>query len=438
MRQTRLTRPQARATYARTGLDFLVNDPDGFPSSYPPGNQWWYGVDTGGGAYPIGPNGPFPHGTGAAVPAVIRSTALITGPITSAPFRVLSGTVPQPSPRWLSDPMLLRPDDRFGAIWPAALRLPRSLFWTEWLRSSIWWGMGAFVFIEDQMGQPAAGSLWNIDSRMLSSRGEASSLRWTLDLEPEPVEFDRDGRAQIGPVTYRLCILRNPHSPVLPDGRSLGVFEMAPQAFALAAQVDSYAQGTFRSGIPAGYLKVTTPGLTKDAADALKGGWMSAHGGDRRSIAVLNATTEFQPLNLSPVDAALGEVKRLSLADVAMAFGLDPMTLGVGLNNSATYSNLKDSWANHRDFGLAPWTAAVEDTLSALLPGQQNVKANLDGFANPTPAERYAAWKLALDARIITVEEVRAFEGLPPMARQDPLLPPAPAPAQLEQEPTDG
>ena len=428
MRAPRTIRTQTRNTYARTGLDFLVNSPDGFPSDYPPGwppgtPLWWNGLDSGGGAYPIGPNGPFASGVGA-VPAVVRATALITGPITSAPFRAMAGTTQADEPRWLTDPMLLRPDARYpGAVLPEVRQLPRSLFWSEWVRSAIWWGVGGFLCTEDASGQPVPGSMWNISRGLLSTeRDDRGALCWVLGEAngTERVVFDRDGRATIGPVRYRVVVLRNPHSPVDVDGNSQGVFAMAPGVFGLAGQIDSYAQGTFRTGVPAGYLKVQTPGLTPEAAQKLRSGWMAAHGGDRRSIAVLNATTEFQPLQLSPVDAALDSVKRLNLADVAFAFGLDPMTLGAGLQNSATYTNLRDAWANHRDFGLAPWTAAVEDTLSALMPGTQSVRVNLDGFANPTPAERFSAWKVALDAGIVTKEEVRAAEGLPPLPEQAP------------------
>jgi hypothetical protein len=278
--------------------------------------------------------------------------------------------------------------------------------------------------------------MWNVPSRLLSTTRETGPLCWKLgDSQGDAITFDRDGRVDIGPVRYRLVVLRNPHSPVDVEGNSLGVFAMSPSVFALAGQVDDYSQGTFRTGVPAGYLKVQTPGLTKEAAADLKTRWMAAHGGDRRSIAVLNATTDFQPLNLSPVDAALDSVKRLNMADLAFAFGLDPMTLGVGLANSATYTNLRDAWANHRDFGLAPWTAAVEDTLSALMPGASAVKCNLDGFANPTAAERFSAWKVALDAGIVTVDEVREREGLPPMDTPPELPAPAPdqAPAQPDQ-----
>ena len=108
-------------------------------------------------------------------------------------------------------------------------------------------------------------------------------------------------------------------------------------------------------------------------------------------------------------------MKRLNVADAAFAFALDPMTLGAGLNNSATYTNLRDSWENHRDFGLAPYQAAVEDALTALLPGTQGIKADLDGFANPDLTTRANGYKVAIDSGWMLPEEVRVIEGLPPL-----------------------
>jgi hypothetical protein len=303
------------------------------------------------------------------------------------------------------------------------------VFWTEWIRSACWWGLGAFLTLEDETGQPLAGSLRLVDSRLLwTQRDAGGALHWVLgtgDSFGEDAVFDRDGYLALGAIRYRIVVLRNPHSPIDAEGMSQGVFALSPAAFRLSGQVDSYASGTFRSGIPAGYLKVQTPGLGQEQATELKTRWMAAHGGDRRSIAVLNATTEFVPLNLTPVDAALGEVKRLSIADVAYAFGLSPETLGVTMANSATYQNIREAWLNHRDFGLAPWIAAVEDTLSALLPGTQAVKVNIDGFASPPAAERFASYKVAIDSGVLTVDECRELEGLPP-------LPDQPQPPELE------
>jgi Phage portal protein len=411
-----------RATYARTPNSFLVNEPDGFPSDFPPA-LWWFGMDTGGGAYPIGPNGPWTVESAAAQPVVTRATALITGPLTAAPFRVVDADgQPLGASRWLVDPMLVRPDDRFGAFrWPDVARLVRSVFWTSWLRTAIWWGLSAFVYQLDQAGGPLAGTMRLINPLALSTTDETpadddgpAGWHWQLGDGPVPAVFDKDGEINLGPITYRICVLRNPHSPIDEQGMSRGVFAMSPGAFRLAGQIDTYASGQFRGGIPNGYLKTSVPGIRQADADDLKAKWLAHHGGDRRSIAVLNSTTEFVPINLSPVDAALGEVKRLNVADVAFAFGLDPMTLGAGLNNSATYSNLRDAWENHRDFGLAPWIAAAQDTLSALMPGGQSVTVNMDGFANPTATERFTAYGVAIASGVLDVDEARALEGLPP------------------------
>ena len=299
---------QKRSLYTRTNGDMLTDWME------PPVGVYWLGSDAGGGLTPIGPNGPFAS-HGPAKPVVTRATSLITGPICSAPFKVLElgfGGQPQPRPRWITDPMLCRADERFPTsdIYPQVLRLSRAQFWVEWLRSAVWWGLGAFVYIEDAFGQPVAGSLKNIAPYTLTTQRTDDGLVWVIGDTQDAsnqVIADRDGRLNVGPITYRLCVLRNPHSPVDCEGMSQGVFAMNPTTFMLAGQIDSYASGTFRSGVPAGYLQVQTPGLQQTQADELKRSWLSAHGGDRRSIAVLNAVTSFTPLSISPVDAALGE-----------------------------------------------------------------------------------------------------------------------------------
>lgn len=419
----RFRRTETRGSFVRTSGDLLLNEP-----------ITWVGWDGGGGAYPIGPNGPNGYWTAPAIPAVLRATSLVTTPLTAAPFRVLDAEgKPTGKPRWITDPMLLRPDERYmPQIHPSVLQLSRALFWTEWIRSACWWGEGAIIFSEDAAGQPQAGSLRNVAQGALGTARVEGSLRWTLGEADERIVFGRDGRVSIGPVSYRLIVLRNPHSTVNKDGRSMGVFAMAPDAFGLGEQLASYQSGQFRSGVPNGYLKVSVPNLPQEKATALKQKWMEAHGGDQRSIAVLNATTEFKPINLSPVDAALDQVKRLNIADVAFAFAIDPMTLGAGLNNSATYSNLRDAWSNHKDFGLAAWISAVQDCLSSLLPGSQSVAVSLEGFANPTTKERLETYQLAqsIDPSGGLLNEVRADEGRAELT----IATPKPEPVQDPQE----
>jgi len=419
-----------RARWTRATQNITMNDPDGWLSDGNHGPVWWYGLDSGGLASPIGPNGPWPT-FGPAQAVVTRATSLICGPLSAAPYRVQDLAEPgaaQQVPRWLTDPMLLRPDARFATqVYPAVLTLARSAFWSNFVRNALWFGVGAFLCVDDEAGQPLAGTLRLLDPQLLyTERGEDGSLRWVIDVgdsSSERAVFDRDGRLTLGPISYRIVVLRNPLSPIDAEGRSFGVFEMSPGAFQLGASIEQYAAGTFRSGIPSGYLQVETPGLTDIQAQELKAKWMTNHGGDRRSIAVLNATTRFQPLNFSPVDAALDATKRLNIGDVAYAFGLDPLTLGVSMSNSGTYQNVMAAWTTHRDYGLSPWISALQDVLSALLAGSAGVLVNLDSFANPPLKDRVATGAAAVKAGLLTRDEWRAAEGLAPLP--EPEIPPA-------------
>lgn len=443
-RRPHSSRPiQTRARYTRTSGDLLTGGYDGpgiNPSGEPP--VWWVGLDSGAGAHPIGPNGPFADGYGQALAVVTRALSLITGPLTAAPFKVQElgfGGRPLGRPRWITDPCLTRPDARFPAeIFAQATKLSRGNFWSSFLRDAVLWGTGAFLAIEDETGQPVAGSMKLIEPSLLSTeRAGDGSLRWVIGAEgsSERLVFDRDGRVTLGTITYKLVVLRTPHATTSADGHTPGVFESHPSVFRLSRQIDTYTSGTFRSGIPAGYLKVdsTMDGMTQEQASDLKAKWVSSHGGDRRSIAVLNSYTSFVPINLSPVDAALGEVKRLAIADVAFSFALDPEILGTSLSNSGTYKNAQEFWTRHRDFGLSSWIAAVQDTLSALLPGTQGVVVDLDKFSNPSPKERFDAYAVAISSGLLTINECRELEGLPPIPEPEPVVIEAPAP----EPPTD-
>jgi hypothetical protein len=325
-----------------------------------------------------GPGGSTPE----RLPVTTRATNLIVGPLTAAPYRLEDALTGEqlPTPRWLLDPMLLRPDARLVdglAAFPHTRRLTRSGFFREVVRSCIWYGTGAFVFNPSTTGEPIAGTMRQVHPGALSINSEGN---WRLGVGNEAVDFNREGSAFIGPLEYRICVMRNPLSPVLEDGTVLGVFGLSPSAFEIASSIDSYTAGTFRSGVPAGYLRAMTPGLNQAQADELKAKWMAAHGGDRRGIAVLNATTEFTPISYSPVDAEAVAIKRMGIGDVAMAFGLPPEVLGVSLSNSSTYVNVSDTWDRLRAFGLAPWISEVEDALSALAPLGQVVQVDISAF----------------------------------------------------------
>jgi HK97 family phage portal protein len=405
-RPRRIAGLQQRALWTRTDGDLRVNDPS---------QAVWLGSDTWPGV--LTHHNPY-TATGKIIPAVTRLTALITDPLSAVPWRMVESTVNGavlPAPRWVADPQLLRQDGRFsGSVLPAVQRQPRSTFWAEWIRSAVWAGTGILAFIEDESGAPMAGSLRCLHPDLVQPvRDTGGSLVWEVGTAEERVRTDRDGYLTLGGFTWRLVALRDPHAPVDVDGRAVSLFERHADVFGLTTSIDSYAAGVYRSGVPSGVLQVQTPGLTQETATALKQSWMAAHGGDRRSVAILNASTSFQPLSFSPVDAALIEAKRSSLADLAMAFSLDPAgALGISLGNSATYANVQQHFARLKT-DLLPWIEAVEETLSSLLPQGRGIRLDFSELTRPDPAAHYAALKVAVDAGLLTLDEARNALGLP-------------------------
>jgi len=77
-----------------------------------------------------------------------------------------------------------------------------------------------------------------------------------------------------------------------------------------------------------------------------------------------------------------------------------------------------------RQFTLLPWVKRVESTLDAQFARGTELHINTDSLLRADTASRYAAHKIAIDSGIMTRDEVRALENLPPLgATADDKLP---------------
>ncbi len=198
----------------------------------------------------------------------------------------------------------------------------------------------------------------------------------------------------------------------------------------LAWAIRRFAFASFRSAVPAGYLKVNAPGLTEPQAQDIKAQWYKAHGRGKRDIAVLNSTIDFEAISTSPVDTQLDKQREWSLRDMALAFGLSPWVLGIP-GDSSTYANVESRMIELRQFTLLPWARRVESCLDSQVPRGQEFKILFAGLERADTKTRYETYKTGIDAGILTEEEARAREDLPPkptsnMGQEIPGAPPVP------------
>jgi HK97 family phage portal protein len=380
---------------ATDGRDVLVNSPDGWEVEQP--WLWWAGPGNG----TLGPFGhPIPgasngHGYGG-IPAVSRATELIVDTLAALPWHVYrDDTERLATPDWLSDPQALRLDERVvDAATVDETRMSRVDFWSQWLLSALWYGDG-FVYVptRDTAGAPKP-PLWVFHPHDVELR--------------EGRYFVADTLLPVGSVIH----LRG-KTPIV-DGRGSGVLDRFWADLSMAAALRDYTIGAYTAGVPAGYLKTSAPNLSQDQADALKSRWMNAHGGVRRSIAVLNATTEFHPLTWSPNDLAAAEFARISVQQIANMFGVPAYLLGAP-TDSNTYANVESRMLELKQLTLAPWMARVEAVLSSELVRGTELRVEFDGMLRADTKTRMQSYEIADKIGLMTVDEMRALENLPPL-----------------------
>jgi len=311
--------------------------------------------------------------------------------------------------------------------------MTKSIFWAELIRSALLKGMGYLIFEESALGEPVAGTLKLLNPDMVSpQQNDNGDIVRRIGTAPW-VDTARDGSLDLGGRRYRMVELKNPLDSPDEYGMTRGVIAMHAAELALAAQSINYATGMFASGVPSGYLKSSIPNFNESQAKKLKGQWLAEHNGDSRSVAVLNATTEYVPISLSPVDIALIQNRQMSLLDIANAFGVPAYMIGGSDGGSNTYSNAESRNSDFRQFSLAPWAVAFEEVLTSLTVTGGFIVVDFRGLLRPDTSTRYAAYGQAIGDGWMTVDEVRRLENMPALVTGEQEATPV-APAGITNE----
>ena len=348
------------------------------------------------------------------LPSVERALAVLRNPILTTPWHVTKSSGEElPLPLWLRDPMLTGGvTGPGGPVHPAARRLVGSRFWMTFLDHAILFGRGAFAFIENSQYEPVAGSFRLLNPFLVGQEDG----RWVIDpYSDEPLETDFNGRFTMNGQTWRIVVMGGltPSEGPFPEGILFKHFE----TLRLGAAVSQYVLSQFGSGIPSGYLKVSTPNATQATIDQIKSAWMEAHGTGKQSVAVLNSTVDYNPVSVKPVDAQAADQVHLSDKQVAHAFGLDAVWVGEGASGMV-YNNTSDRRKDLIDITVRPWGQAFTETLSTLLPYGTTLQHQWPRFAAADITQLIPAMKSALESGLMTLAEARQVLGLLPTDSQ--------------------
>lgn len=171
-----------------------------------------------------------------------------------------------------------------------------------------------------------------------------------------------------------------------------------------------------------------------DEVEEILAKWKSAR--RRRSTGWIPAAMAYNTVDApSPQQLQLAELARQATLDIANALGIDPEDLGLS-TTSRTYSNDVDRRRNKLNDVLAPYMRAITDRLSMgdVTRRGYRVRFNTTEYLMPNPGERWIIYETAVRMKAMTLDEVRAKEGEPPLPDDPAPTTEAPAPVPDPEE----
>ena len=199
------------------------------------------------------------------------------------------------------------------------------------------------------------------------------------------------------------------------------------QAAAVAVDVHNSASAWSKSLLdnaarPSGAIIYRGPdghgSLSPDQYDRLVIEMESHHQGARNAgrPMLLEGGLDWKPMGFSPSDMEFHETKTAAAREIAQAFGVPPMLIGIP--GDATYANYAEAHRAFYRLTVLPLVARVSASVGWFLSEHQGAEVDLRPDLDQIPAlaeERDQHWRRVGEASFLSDSEKRAALGLPPL-----------------------
>lgn len=242
-----------------------------------------------------------------------------------------------------------------------------------------------------------------------------------------PIAYDytvggRSHRFDMRNATKPICHLKAFHP--LDDHYGLSPMQAAAVALDVHGAASSWSKALLDNAArPSGaivYRGVDGQGaLSSDQYDRLVGEIEANHQGARNAgrPMLLEGGLDWKPMGFSPSDMEFQKTKEAAAREIAVAFGIPPMLLGIP--GDATYANYQEANRAFYRLTVLPLAAKVLADISHWLSGFSGEDAELKVDLDQIPAlasERDQQWARVGAADFLSTAEKRRLLGLPPLA----------------------
>lgn len=197
--------------------------------------------------------------------------------------------------------------------------------------------------------------------------------------------------------------------------------------FGNAQAIERSAGNTFRNGVrPSGVLSSEKPFTGTQRADAEELLREKYQGAMNAGLPMLldNGLT-WHPITFNPEEAQMLESRGFSVEEICRIFGVPPFMVGHTEKVTSFGSGLEQQILGFQKFTLRKRLKKIEQAIRKQLMTAEDraagysVSFNLDDLLRGDSAARAKFYRALLDAGVITINEVRALEGLPPIEGGD-------------------
>lgn len=205
----------------------------------------------------------------------------------------------------------------------------------------------------------------------------------------------------------------------------------------LNRRAQEFGRAWFANGaVPSMVLEVDAV-IDEAKANEISDAWMQKVG-RRRKPAVIGRGITAKPIQVAANESQFLDTIRHVQVDICMSFGILPESIGLATSGqNVTYANREQRWQDVLVGTINPRLVLIQEILTANLPRPQYVRFNTGALLRSDLKTRYDSYAVARDIGLLSQNETRALEDLPPVAGGDDWTPlkagspstaPAPAP----------